>query len=122
MSINEVRKTEVKVVHNETLIAFDEPKEDWKKPKAISDADKFKQYDLLTLKKLVIEEIKSELELAGHGKNIFPGVSRPGYVDPFTRRDQVGQPGDKIQITGQQRKVEQDEDGQIIINTRKAQA
>jgi hypothetical protein len=32
----------VKVVHNESLVAFDEPKEDWKKPKAVSDAEKFK--------------------------------------------------------------------------------
>ena len=63
------------------------PKEAWKKPKEPSDMDKFKHYDILTLKKMVIEEIKSELELAGHGKQVFPGISRPGYVDPFTRTD-----------------------------------
>jgi hypothetical protein len=67
--------------------------------------DKFKHYDILTLKKLVIEEIKNELELAGHGKQVFPGISRPGYVDPFTRTDmtiaQASQPGDRIQIKGE---------------------
>lgn len=63
------------------------PKDAWKKPKEPSDMDKFKHYDILTLKKLVIEEIKNELELAGSGKQVFPGISRPGYVDPFTRTD-----------------------------------
>lgn len=60
------------------------------KPKPVTqpaELDKFKHYDILTLKKLVIEEIKQELELTGHGKPLFPGISRPGYVDPFTRTD-----------------------------------
>jgi hypothetical protein len=81
------------------------PKDAWKKPKEPSEMDKFKHYDILTLKKLVIEEIKNELELAGHGKQVFPGISRPGYVDPFTRTDmtiaQASQPGDRIQIKGE---------------------
>ena len=44
-----------------------------------------KNFDILTLKKLVIEEIKNELQLTGQGKGNFPGVARPGYVDPFSR-------------------------------------
>lgn len=47
-----------------------------------------KQTDILTLKKMVIEEIKNELQLTGAGKGNFPGISRPGYVDPFSRLDQ----------------------------------
>ena len=47
-----------------------------------------KSTDILTLKKQVIEEIKNELELTGQGKHKFPGISRPGYVDPFSRLDQ----------------------------------
>ena len=72
---------------DDNLDSKPKPKEAWKKPKEPSDMDKFKHYDILTLKKMVIEEIKSELELAGHGKQVFPGISRPGYVDPFTRTD-----------------------------------
>ena len=34
-----------------------------KQPKQPSETDKFKHYDILTLKKMVIEEIKNELEL-----------------------------------------------------------
>jgi hypothetical protein len=49
---------------------------------------------------MVIDEIRSELELQGHGKQTFPGISRPGYVDPFSRGDittgQAQQPGDQI--------------------------
>jgi hypothetical protein len=75
--------------------------------------DKFKHYDILTLKKLVIEEIKNELELAGHGKQVFPGISRPGYVDPFTRTDmtiaQASLPGDRIQIKGEKFLNEEDD-------------
>jgi len=48
-----------------------------------------KDTDLLTLKKMVIEEIKNELQIGGKGKGAFPGVSRPGYVDPFSRLDQM---------------------------------
>ena len=44
-----------------------------------------KTMDILTLKKMVIEEIKSELQLTGQGKGNFPGISRPGYIDPFSR-------------------------------------
>ena len=47
-----------------------------------------KKKDILTLKKQVIEEIKNELELTGAGKHQFPGIGRPGYVDPFSRLDQ----------------------------------
>jgi hypothetical protein len=72
---------------------------------------------------MVIEEIK--LELAGQGNPLFPGISRPGYVDPFTRTDmtvaQANQAGDKIQIKGANVK-ESFDDAQIIINSRKAQA
>jgi hypothetical protein len=75
------------VTFDDNLDSKPKPKEAWKKPKEPSDMDKFKHYDILTLKKMVIEEIKSELELAGHGKQVFPGISRPGYVDPFTRTD-----------------------------------
>ena len=53
------------------------------------ELDGIKHKDILTLKKQVIEEIKSELELAGQGKHQFPGISRPGYVDPFSRLDQT---------------------------------
>ena len=53
---------------------------------------------------MVIEEIKQELELQGNGRPLFPGISRPGYVDPFTRTDltvaQAQQAGDKVQIKG----------------------
>jgi hypothetical protein len=75
------------VTFDDNLDSKPKRKEAWKKPKEPSDMDKFKHYDILTLKKMVIEEIKSELELAGHGKQVFPGISRPGYVDPFTRTD-----------------------------------
>jgi len=43
--------------------------------------------DILTLKKQVIEEIKNELQLTGQGKGVFTSISRPGYVDPFTRME-----------------------------------
>ena len=58
--------------------------------------------DILTLKKMVIEEIKSELKLTGQGRGQFPGVSRPGYVDPFSRLDQSQNQteGDSISIKG----------------------
>ena len=46
-----------------------------------------KDLDILTLKKMVIDEIKSELQLNGQGKGQFPGVARPGYVDPFSRME-----------------------------------
>ena len=51
--------------------------------------DRMKNMDILTLKKLVIEEIKSEFQLTGQGKGHFPGIARPGYVDPFSRIDQA---------------------------------
>ena len=87
--IKEERKTEVKpIVSFEDDIGMrPKAKDVWKHPKEPSEMDKFKHYDILTLKKMVIEEIKNELELAGHGKQMFPGISRPGYVDPFTRTD-----------------------------------
>lgn len=45
-----------------------------------------KTTDILTLKKMVIEEIKNELQLVqGQGKGHFPGIARPGYIDPFSR-------------------------------------
>jgi hypothetical protein len=45
-----------------------------------------KTTDILTLKKMVIEEIKNELQLvSGQGKGDFPGIARPGYIDPFSR-------------------------------------
>ena len=46
-----------------------------------------KTTDILTLKKMVIEEIKNELKLGGQGRGTFPGIARPGYVDPFSRLD-----------------------------------
>ena len=55
----------------------------------------------MTLKKQVIEEIKGELEI-GQGKGQFPGISKPGYVDPFSRLDQRQnqREGDKVAIKG----------------------
>lgn len=94
--MNEVKP----VITDKTFGLKPKPKDNWKNPHQPNEMDKFKQYDILTLKKLVIEEIKNELELQGHGKQMFPGISRPGYVDPFTRNDltigQASQPGDKI--------------------------
>lgn len=89
VNIKEERKTEVKpnVSFENDIGIRPKTKDAWKKPKEPSEMDKFKHYDILTLKKMVIEEIKHELELAGHGKQVFPGISRPGYVDPFTRTD-----------------------------------
>ena len=55
--------------------------------KSQGELDAIRHKDLLSLKKQVIEEIKSEFELAGAGKRQFPGISRPGYVDPFSRLD-----------------------------------
>ena len=63
--------------------------------------ENYKHFDLLTLKKQVIEEIKGELEI-GQGKGLFPGISKPGYVDPFSRLDQRQnqREGDKVAIKG----------------------
>ena len=70
--------------------------------KSKNELDAIRHKDLLSLKKQVIEEIKSEFELAGNGKRQFPGISRPGYVDPFSRLEQKqnNAEGDKIQLKG----------------------
>lgn len=47
------------------------------------ERDYVRKADLLTLKKLVIEEIASEFELKGQGNRTT--IGRPGYVDPFSR-------------------------------------
>ena len=96
------------------------------------ELDTIKHKDILTLKKQVIEEIKNELELAGQGKHQFPGISRPGYIDPFSRLDQAQnqKEGDKIQLKGTQKPtitLDENDDiadnqSQIILNRRKAQA
>jgi len=93
------------------------------------DEENLKKTDLLTLKKQVIEEIKSEMQLQGQGK--LPGsagISRPGYVDPFSRLDMhshkdTEKEGDQITLVGgASRDGDPDESSQIIINTRKARA
>jgi len=55
------------VTFDDNLYPKSKLKDAWKKPKEPSDMDKFKIYDILTLKKLVIEELKNELELVRHG-------------------------------------------------------
>ena len=62
--MNEVKP----VVNDKTFGLKPKPKDNWKTPHQPNEMDKFKQYDILTLKKLVIEEIKNELELQGYGK------------------------------------------------------
>lgn len=98
----------------------------------MDELEPIRHTDILTLKKQVIEEIKNELELAGQGKRQFPGIGRPGYVDPFSRLDQTQnqKDGDKIQLKGSQKpKITLDENddmddtqSQVIANQRKAQA
>jgi hypothetical protein len=47
------------------------------------DDDFLKRTDLLSLKKLVIDEIKNDFELKGQAHR--GAIGQPGYVDPFTR-------------------------------------
>jgi hypothetical protein len=53
---------------------------------AKEEPDYVKKTDLLSLKKMVIEEIVSEFELKGQGNRAT--IGRPGYVDPFSRLEQ----------------------------------
>ena len=43
------------------------------------------------------------MQIKGQGNGLFPGISKPGYVDPFSRIDtqQNQREGDKMQIKGQ---------------------
>ena len=93
-------------------------------PKAAAKPkDETKNLDILTLKKMVIEGIKSELQLTSQGKGSFPGVARPGYVDPFSRLEQKQNQneGDKISLKGTP-KITLDENDDDDLNVHNARA
>ena len=86
------------------------------------DDDFLKRTDLLSLKKLVIDEIKNDFELKGQAHR--GAIGQPGYVDPFTRLEQTYQDQkteNKVHIGGH-RPLDDDEDSQIIINANRAKA
>lgn len=42
--------------------------------------------DLLSLKRQVIDEIRSEFDLEAPSESTaYKGIARPGYIDPFSR-------------------------------------
>lgn len=78
-----------------------------------------KKTDILTLKKQVIEEIKSDLQLNGalRSGSSNKEISRPTYIDPFRRLE--AQNPDSILLRGSQKNQQEEDDDLIVVNSRK---
>lgn len=68
----------------------------------------------------MIEEIRNELQITGNSKKAGYNISRPGYVDPFSRFDAVE--AAKLELKGDQKFIVDDEDDLIQVNYNKAKA